>query len=120
MNMPEATAAFEVRAVADDVRVIDVTGEITAQSEDVLMDAYGRANDDGVRTVVLNFTDLDYMNSGGIGLLVTVLVRAQRQRQQVLAYGLSDHYRQIFELPRLDEAVGIHDSEQAALAAAGS
>lgn len=60
-----------------------------------------------------------YMNSGGIGLLVTLLVRAQRQRQRVLAYGLSDHYRQIFELTRLDEAVGIHDTEQDALAAAG-
>jgi anti-sigma B factor antagonist len=34
----------------------------------------------------------------------------------VLAYGLSDHYRQIFELTRLDEAVGIHDSEEDALA----
>ena len=33
------------------------------------------------------------MNSGGIGLLVTLLVRAQRQRQRVLAFGLSDHYR---------------------------
>ena len=60
------------------------------------------------------------MNSGGIGLLVTLLVRAQRQHQRVLAYGLSDHYRQIFELTRLDEAVGIHDSEADALAEAGA
>ncbi len=59
------------------------------------------------------------MNSGGIGLLVTLLVRAQRQRQRVLAYGLSEHYRQIFELTRLDEAIGIHDTEDEALAAAG-
>ena len=55
------------------------------------------------------------MNSSGIGLLVTLLVRAHRQGQQVLAYGLSDHYRQIFELTRLDEAVGIHDTEADAL-----
>jgi anti-sigma B factor antagonist len=73
-----------------------------------------------VKAIVLNFTELDYMNSGGIGLLVTLLVRAQRQRQAVLAYGLSDHYRQIFELTRLDEAVSIHDSEKDALAAAGA
>jgi anti-sigma B factor antagonist len=46
-----------------------------------------------------------------------LLVRAQRQHQRVLAYGLSDHYRQIFELTRLDEAVSIHDDEGAALAA---
>ena len=117
--MPEAATSFDVREVSEATRVIDIKGDITAQSEDVLMNAYGRANGDGVRAVVLNFSDLDYMNSGGIGLLVTVLVRAQRQGQSVLAYGLSDHYRQIFELTRLDEAVGIHDSEDEALAVAG-
>jgi anti-sigma B factor antagonist len=117
--MPEAATTFDVRAVSDGVRVIDIAGDITAQSEDVLMDAYGRASGDGVRAIVLNFSALDYMNSGGIGLLVTLLVRAQRQHQQVLAHGLSDHYRQIFELTRLDEAVAIHDSEAEALAAVG-
>ena len=69
---------------------------------------------------MLNFEGLDYMNSGGIGLLVTLLVRAQRQNQSVLAYGLSEHYAQIFELTRLDEAVGIHSTESEALAAAGA
>ena len=49
---------------------------------------------------------------------VTLLVRAQRNGQSVLGYGLSDHYRQIFELTRLDEAVSIHDTESEALAAA--
>jgi anti-sigma B factor antagonist len=117
--MPEAATTFDVREASAGARVIDIEGDITAHSEDVLMDAYGRASGDGVRAIVLNFTALDYMNSGGIGLLVTLLVRAQRQHQQVLAYGLSDHYRQIFELTRLDEAVGIHDSEAEALAAAG-
>jgi anti-sigma B factor antagonist len=116
--MPEAATTFDVREVSETARAIDIEGDITAHSEDVLMDAYGRASGDGVKAIVLNFTALDYMNSGGIGLLVTLLVRAQRHHQQVLAYGLSDHYRQIFELTRLDEAVGIHDSEAEALAAA--
>jgi anti-sigma B factor antagonist len=114
--MPETTTTFEVREVSESARVIDIRGDITAQSEDVLMDAYGRSSGPGVKAIVLNFTGLDYMNSGGIGLLVTMLVRAQRQRQQVLAYGLSDHYREIFELTRLDDAVGIHRSEDDALA----
>jgi anti-sigma B factor antagonist len=117
--MPEAATTFEVRAVSEGVSVIDIEGDITAQSEDVLMDAYGRASGEGVKAIVLNFTALEYMNSGGIGLLVTLLVRARRQHQRVLAYGLSDHYRQIFELTRLDEAVGIHNSEAEALAADG-
>jgi anti-sigma B factor antagonist len=110
---------FEVRAPAPTVRVIAVTGDVTAQSEAVLMDAYDRAAEPGVRAVVLDFDGLAYMNSGGIGLLVMLLVRAQRQGQAVHAFGLSDHYREIFELTRLDEAVGIHASQEDALAAAG-
>jgi anti-sigma B factor antagonist len=116
--MPEAATTFEVREPFDHARVIDIKGDITASSEDVLMEAYGRASGDGVRAIVLSFVGLDYMNSGGIGLLVTLLVRAQRHRERVLAFGLSDHYRQIFELTRLDEAVSIHASEEEALEAA--
>ena len=118
--MPDQTTIFEVRATSGSTRIIDITGDITAQSEEVLMDAYARASEPGVKTIMLNFSTLDYMNSGGIGLLVTVLVRAQRQHQNVLAYGLSEHYRQIFELTRLDEAMGLHDTEAEALSAAGA
>jgi anti-sigma B factor antagonist len=115
-----STTTMDVRTAGEGASIIDIEGDITAGSEDVLMDAYGRAAGEGTRFVVLNFERLEYMNSGGIGLLVTLLVRAQRQRQRVLAFGLSDHYREIFELTRLDDAVGIHDSEDDALAAAGA
>ena len=74
----------------------------------------------GARAIVLNFSALEYMNSGGIGLLVTLLVRANRQRRRLLAFGLTEHYREIFSLTRLDEAIGIFGSEQEALAAAGA
>ena len=57
--------------------------------------------------IVLNFEELGYMNSGGIGLLVTILIRAQRKNQRLAAFGLTDHYREIFSLTRLDEAITI-------------
>jgi anti-sigma B factor antagonist len=117
--MPETATTLEVRAPSAHARVIEIKGDVTAASEDVLMDAYGRASGEGVRAILLDFAGLDYMNSGGIGLLVTLLVRAQRRHQRVLAWGLSDHYRQIFELTRLDEAVSIHDNEAQALEAGG-
>ena len=82
------------------------------------MDAYAGRERGATRSIVLDFSGLDYMNSGGIGLLVTLLVRVQRQGQRLLAFGLTEHYRQIFELTRLDEAIGIHDTDAAALAAA--
>ena len=91
------------------------SGDITSASEADLMAAYGLAVANGATAVVLDFSRLDYMNSGGIGLLVTLLVRAQRSGGRLVATGLSDHYRQIFELTRLDEAIEIIDDEAAAV-----
>ncbi len=70
-----------------------------------------------MEAVILNFKDLSYMNSGGIGLLVTTLIRARRKGHRLLAYGLNEHYREIFSLTRLDEAIGIYEDESAALEA---
>jgi anti-sigma B factor antagonist len=109
---------MDIRKVNESASILDIKGDVTAASEGALMDAYNRASGEGARTLVLNFTDLEYMNSSGIGLLVTLLIRANRQKQRLVAFGLSDHYRQIFELTRLDEAIGIHEDEEAALAAA--
>lgn len=109
-----------VRTIDERVSVIDIAGELTAACEASLMQAYGRASGERTQAVVLNFGALDYMNSTGIGLLVTLLVRARRQDQRLLACGLSEHYREIFEVTRLDEAVEIHDAEDDALAAASA
>jgi anti-sigma B factor antagonist len=117
--MTTPIVVMDVRHV-DGASVVDIRGDVTATCEEPLMAAYEQASAAGNQRLVLNFTGLDYMNSSGIGMLVTLLVRANRQRQKLAAYGLSDHYRQIFELTRLDEAIGIFDTEGAALASVGT
>jgi anti-sigma B factor antagonist len=117
-DMPQAQITMEVRRVGDKVSIIDVKGELTAFAEGVLMDAYNQASDRNVRAIILNFEGLEYMNSSGIGLLVTLLIRVNREKQRLLTYGLSDHYRNIFQITRLDDAIGIYDSEEEAVRAA--
>ena len=117
-DMPQAQITMEVRRVSDRVSIIDVKGELTAFAEGVLMDAYNQASDRSVRAIILNFEGLEYMNSSGIGLLVTLLIRVNREKQRLLTYGLSDHYRNIFQITRLDDAIGIYDSEEEAVRAA--
>jgi len=113
MGAPAIT--MDVRHVGEKTAVVDIKGEVTAACEPVLMSAYEAAGGGKASRLVLNFAGLEYMNSGGIGMLVTLLVRANRQHQELAAYGLSEHYREIFELTRLDEAIIIYDSEESAL-----
>ncbi|MBI1885986.1 MAG: STAS domain-containing protein [Chloroflexi bacterium] len=108
---------MSVRKGTGGASIVDIEGEVTSFCENVLMDAYTEAAAGGARAIVLNFGGLEFMNSGGIGLLVMLLIRANRQKQRLLAVGLNEHYRQIFELTRLNEAIGIYDNEAAALAA---
>ncbi len=110
---------MDVRQLGAGAGVIDIKGDVTSACEGVLSSAYDELTAGGAKKILLDFSGLEYMNSGGIGMIVMMLVRANRQRQSLLAYGLTDHYRQIFELTRLDEAITIHDDESAALAAAG-
>ena len=118
--MPEAQVKMNVRSAGEKASIIDVQGELTAFAESVLMDAYNQASDGQVRAIILNFEGLEYMNSSGIGLLVTLLIRINREKQQLLTYGLSDHYRSIFQITRLDDAIAIHDTEEEAVRAANS
>lgn len=110
------TTLMNVRSMADGIAVVDIDGDVVPATEQVLLEAYAKCEQ--ARAVVLNFARLSYMNSGGIGLLVTMLVRARRHGQTLHAYGLSDHYRHIFELTRLDETIHLHDSEAHAVAEA--
>lgn len=114
--MAEPKVQMTARMINGQTGVIHIDGEINAFAETVLMDAYTKATSEGARNIVLNFSDLTYMNSSGIGLLVTLLIRVNRQKQRLVACGLTDHYQQIFELTRLNEAITIYPTEADALA----
>lgn len=118
--MAPSKVTMTSRQTGPAVAVIDIEGEVSSFAEDELMTAYTEAISEGAQTVVLNFAKTDYINSSGIGLLVTLLIRANRQGRRLFAYGLTDHYRRIFELTRLNEAIRVFEDEPAALAAAAS
>lgn len=117
--MSDAKVMMTVRTINGRTSVIEIDGEINAFAENALMDAYTQASSKGARNIVLDFSQLEYMNSSGIGLLVTLLIRANRQKQRLVACGLTEHYQQIFELTRLNEAISIYPTEAEAVAAAG-
>ncbi len=90
--------------------VIELAGEVDGSAAAVLTAAYERAvssaeaNGD-VSTVVLDFAAVDYINSTGIALIVSVLARARAECRKVVASGLSPHYREIFDITRLSDFI---------------
>jgi len=115
MTTSELQASVRKR---DGVSLIDLTGDVNAGAEAVLNDAYAGATSGGAGPVVLNFERADYINSTGIALIVGLLAQARTSGIEVKAYGLSDHYREIFEITRLADFMTIADNEERAVSGA--
>lgn len=98
------------------VAIIDLRGEITPFAEDVLNAAYTEAEKADARVILLNFSNVDYINSTGIALIVSLLTRARKSDRHLFACGLSEHYVEIFHITRLVEFMNIFPDEMSALA----
>ena len=102
----------------DGLAVIDLTGDVNAAAEQALSTAYAEATAGGATSVALNFERADYINSTGIALIVGLLAQARKNGIEVKAFGLSDHYREIFEITRLADFMTIADNEERAVSGA--
>ena len=95
--------------------VIDLGGEINSFGEVTLNAAYSEAEAKDPEVVLLNFEGVDYINSTGIALIVSLLARARASQRRLSAYGLSDHYVEIFNITRLSDFMGIYPDEKSAV-----
>jgi anti-anti-sigma factor len=96
--------------------IIDLPARIDASAEQTLNDAYATATASDAKRIVLGFSGVDYLSSTGIALVVGILARSRKEGRKVSAAGLSDHYREIFEITRLADFMSIFPDERAALA----
>jgi anti-anti-sigma factor len=102
----------------NDITRLYIRGDITAQSEPVINDAYKEANDRGaVKKILIQFEEDAYINSGGIAVLIQILAHTQKQNQQIGITGLSDHFKKIFNMVGIGKFAGIYDSAEDAVAA---
>ena len=100
--------------VQEDKAILDLAGQLDGAAETELDAAWSQADRAGA--VLLNFAAVDYINSTGIALIVSLLAKARSRGRAVLSCGLMDHYREIFEITRLADFMTIFPDEQSALA----
>lgn len=118
--MAPRTLEAQVRHRQPRAAVIDLHGEINAFAEDVLNAAYAQAEQDHPEVILLNFAGVDYINSTGIALIVSLLARARKSHTRLLSCGLSEHYVEIFNITRLADFMSVFPDEVTALASANA
>ena len=107
------TAEFNavVNGTADGA-VIHCEGDLNVRADAAMEAAYTEVASLGARQITLDFARVGYINSTGIALIVQMLTAAQADGRTIQASGLTDHYRQIFEITRLSDYMAILDDAQ--------
>ncbi len=67
---------------------------------------------DAVSSIVLDFTDVSFINSAGLGSCVTVHNDAKPHGAAVVLYGMQVSIRDVFTMTRLDKLFKIADDEK--------
>lgn len=92
--------------------VVALRGTVDKNAKDAMDDAYQEASR-GDGEIILDFSEVDYINSTGIAVLVGILALARTEGQEVGAIGLTDHYREVFRITRLSDFMQIHEDAPA-------
>jgi anti-anti-sigma factor len=108
--MDDTRIRVEVSATGPGETTLALHGDVDVFADAALAEAYAAAAGDGATRVVLDFGPAGYINSTGIALIVRLLAEARRDRREVVAVGLSEHYREIFRITRLSDYLTIVDA----------
>ena len=100
----------------DSTAIVELSGVMDALAEQALNSAYAEAVSTPADRILLNFADVDYINSTGIALIVSVLAQARKAHLPLVTAGLSEHYQEIFRITRLADFMSIYPDEATALA----
>ena len=94
------------------VAIIDILGDLTLSADRDMEAAYKKACGGNPRKILLKFDGKSRVNSGGIALVINLVIAGQEDDCEVLIAGVSKHYRKIFELVGLTKYTTIAESEE--------
>lgn len=86
---------------------LNLCGDLTAQAMEALNTAYTALESQNFRVIFLNFAEVNYINSGGIALLISLLARARQSSLTLMAYGLRPFHAELFQLAGLNQYMPI-------------
>ena len=105
---------FEVKKESD-VTVVDVEGQLIVGNRQELKQKVLEELENGERKFVIDFSDTGYIDSSGLGVLVSLSKKIREQGGELRLAGLNEDLRTLFELTKLDTLFKIEESREEAL-----
>jgi anti-sigma B factor antagonist len=107
---------IEIRAV-EDAHILDVSGQITlGEGTMVIRNTVRDVMQTGVKKIILNLADVTYIDSSGVGELVSTYTTVVNNGGQLKLLNLTKKIRELLTITKLLTVFDVSDNEQAMLA----
>ncbi|MDX2206176.1 MAG: STAS domain-containing protein [Gemmatimonadales bacterium] len=107
---------FPATKSADDITTVTVEGQLIVANRQDLKQVVQDALDGGARKLLLDFTPTAYIDSSGLGALVSINKKVREVGGSLRLAGLNEDLRSLFELTKLDSLFAISETAAEALA----
>ncbi len=109
--------SFTTRKDPKGVLVVAVDGQLIVGNRQELKQRVLDALETGERKFLVDFTKTGYIDSSGLGVLVSLSKKIRDEGGELRLAGLNEDLKTLFELTKLDTLFAISDSPPEALAA---
>ncbi|MGM0598175.1 MAG: STAS domain-containing protein [Candidatus Rifleibacteriota bacterium] len=106
---------IDVRPKSNDVTLVVLRGEIGTETVNQFKDKIDQIVADGKHKLVMDFQEVNYLNSMGLGVVAATLKKVKKNKGDLKLINLSPAVQELFELTRLTKVFEIFDSEEDAV-----
>lgn len=100
---------------AGDITVVEVEGQLIVGNRQELKQKVLDEVDKGAKKVLIDFSRTGYIDSSGLGVLVSLSKKIREQGGELRLANLNDDLKTLFELTKLDTLFQISDTRDRAL-----
>jgi anti-sigma B factor antagonist len=97
------------------VTLVQVEGQLIVGNRQELKELVQAALDRNERRILIDFSRTGYIDSSGLGALVSISKRVRETGGELRLSGLNEDLRSLFELTKLDTLFAITDTPEQAL-----
>jgi len=96
----------------EDVSIYSINGDIDINSSPHIRKAFDKPINDKVKKIVINLTDVSYIDSSGLATLVEMLKKTRCYGGKIRLTNLAAKVKSLFEITKLEKLFDIYDSEE--------
>ena len=100
----------------DDYMALSLTGRLDLNSSAKLKEEIKKFLNEGDLRIMLDLNQVDFINSSGLGTLVSILKDVRMLKGRMVLCNLANYVQEIFEITQLSHIFDIYPTEQDAAA----